>query len=166
MQTLPILDSPHPVIAGRPAREWVNAAPEPPTSPPLPSTPSLQLRILSYNILSESIRKQTPFLYRNMHDPSVQWRSRLALVLAEVEHYGADIVAMQEVQKGNGLIQEMGRRGYMHTFTGRTGGKPDGCALFWCGTRSCISERCNSATHVECPIGAEQCVLVLLAHAS
>ena len=44
----------------------------------------MRLRIMSYNVLSEVIRHQTAFLYRNVHDPACTWANRLALILAEV----------------------------------------------------------------------------------
>lgn len=141
MRPTPITDVPHPVLRGAPARRWVHADhPSPPVAPvathfassQAAPQPALRLRIMSYNVLSEVIRNQTPFLYRNVRDPACQWHNRMALILAEVAHYDADVVAMQEVQESSGLLARMRRLGYAYRFLARSGAKPDGCALFWC----------------------------------
>jgi hypothetical protein len=140
MRHTPITDIPHPNLPGHPFRQWVCPLQPPATTAP----PALQLRIMSYNVLSETIRNQTAYLYKNVHDPICRWRHRMGLILAEVKHYGADVVSMQEVQEDSALPQRMWQLGYAHSFVGRTGGKPDGCALFWCALAGGSSPPANS----------------------
>ena len=91
-----------------------------------------RLRVMSFNVLSETIRLQTAFLFSNVHDPRAAWPQRRPRVVAEVRAHGADVVGMQEVEPESGLLQDMQAIGYENAFVGRTGGKPDGCAMFWC----------------------------------
>lgn len=140
MRHTPIPDNPYPDLPGHPFRKWVFLTQPPSAGAP----PALQLRIMTYNILSETIRKQTAYLYQNVHDPICGWRHRMGSILAEVEHYKADVVSMQEVQEDSALPQRMWLLGYAHAYIGRTGDKPDGCALFWCALFWCALVRGRS----------------------
>jgi mRNA deadenylase 3'-5' endonuclease subunit Ccr4 len=55
----------------------------------------MPLRVLSYNILSDTICRETAFLFKNVKDPVCSWPRRMDLILKEVSHYQADIIGMQ-----------------------------------------------------------------------
>jgi hypothetical protein len=72
-------------------RQWVPA----PTKIPKGVASGMRLRVLSYNILSDTIRQETAFLFRDVNDPACSWPRRMDLILREIAHYEADIIGMQ-----------------------------------------------------------------------
>ena len=85
----PLVDTPHSTTPGSAPRKWV----APPDT--TPDAHGVRLRFMSYNILSEDIRRSTSFLYRDVRDPACCWPHRRQLISREVAHYGADVVSMQ-----------------------------------------------------------------------
>ena len=112
----------------RSCRQWVSAS----DAHAVAAEAALQLRVMSFNILSDSIRQTTAFLYRNVHDHRDTWSHRKPRIIAEVQTYSPHIIGMQEVERESGLLQDMQALGYAHVFASRSGLKPDGCAVFWC----------------------------------
>ncbi|TPX35557.1 hypothetical protein SmJEL517_g02046 [Synchytrium microbalum] len=113
-------------------RPWVNI----PLSKPLGRT--LGFSLLTYNLLSPTHAANHSYLYSTptyKYGPEVlDWRSRAPKIFAELQYYDADIVCLQEVdaQYWHTLFEpKMRQMGYHGIYKKRTGGKPDGAALFY-----------------------------------
>jgi mRNA deadenylase 3'-5' endonuclease subunit Ccr4 len=125
----PLTDEPHPAARWQPGRHWLR-----PRRPAAPSD-APRLRIMSYNILAEDLRLANMYLYNAVPERVGAWTYRLPLILAEILHYAPSILCLQEVQSFPQLADTLCSWGYQGCFVPRTGGKPDGCAMFWCDTR-------------------------------
>ncbi|XP_029903605.1 protein angel homolog 2 [Myripristis murdjan] len=88
--------------------------------------------VLSYNILSQELLQDNAYLYRHCDPAVLPWDYRLPHLLAEIQHYNADIVCLQEVQENHYETQikpALEALGYQCEYKKRTGKKPDGCAI-------------------------------------
>lgn len=117
-------------------RSWFHA------NSPKPSQKAFTM--MSYNILSDKLLYENDYLYAGCDRKVVKWKYRLKKVFAEIKHYAPAILCVQEVDKEHWpsfeeKLEAMGFEGY---FCGRTGPKPDGCALFWCAYIKCHGATC------------------------
>ena len=105
------------------------------------------LRVVQFNILADGLSGKSPRSGGFMHTPpeALEWTYRRDLIIEEVfRHFPAatppDVVAMQEVDHYDELLEIMASRGYAGTFLKKPDSPckrsldpslEDGCALFW-----------------------------------
>lgn len=94
----------------------------------------IEFTIMSYNILSDDLLFQNAYLYVGCDSSVLKWQYRFERLVNEVSQHAPAILCIQEVDKlhKGSFFSVMGQLGYHGFFCGRTGSKPDGCALFWC----------------------------------
>uniref|UniRef100_A0A1D2ADJ9 Endonuclease/exonuclease/phosphatase domain-containing protein n=1 Tax=Auxenochlorella protothecoides TaxID=3075 RepID=A0A1D2ADJ9_AUXPR len=96
------------------------------------SIPEDRLRILSYNILAESLAHEFgAHLYRGTSAHELAWDRRCAAFLKEIEAHSPDVLCLQEVDHFTQLKRELAARGYQGRYLKRTGARVDGLAIFW-----------------------------------
>ncbi|KAM7368363.1 hypothetical protein PAMP_014586 [Pampus punctatissimus] len=115
-------------------RHW-DASPACSTCPQPPGdSAAFDFSVLSYNILSQELLQDNASLYRHCHPGVLRWDYRLPNLLAEIRHYNADILCLQEVQEDhyeNQIKPALQELGYQCEYKKRTGKKPDGCAVVY-----------------------------------
>ncbi|KAK8324515.1 hypothetical protein V6Z12_A12G304000 [Gossypium hirsutum] len=87
--------------------------------------------IVSYNILGVENAAKHPDLYLNVPRKFLKWDRRKDLICKEVNHYNADILCFQEVDRFKDLDDLLHENGFKGVYKVRTGDACDGCALFW-----------------------------------
>ena len=88
-----------------------------------------QLRIVSYNLLAESLEQNTT---QGLAAGIASWDARKQLLAHELAAWDADIYCLQEVDHYEDfLLPLMARRDYDGEFLRRRGERQDGCAMFW-----------------------------------
>jgi endonuclease/exonuclease/phosphatase family metal-dependent hydrolase len=114
---------------GTARRGWVVAAPAGAGPPP---TPLLHFRVVSYNTLADELAfKHAPELYRAVPRAALAWRARCAGLRAELAHWAADVVCLQEVDRPADVAAFLREAGYDFAYAPRTGGRADGCMTGW-----------------------------------
>jgi len=89
-----------------------------------------QIKVLSYNVLSQSLMRRELFPYAS--ETALKWKQRSELLLREIALYDADIVCLQECDKYSKFwAPQMLQHGYEGVYSKRTGKKEDGCAVFF-----------------------------------
>lgn len=95
---------------------------------------SLELTVLSYNVLSQDLLEEHQYLYAKMDPKILGWNFRSSKILGIIQASGANIVCLQEVQADH-FVQfftpKLANMGYRGIYKKRTGDKPDGCAIFY-----------------------------------
>lgn len=87
---------------------------------------------MSYNVLADAYAQEhARALYSAVPWAALEWGARAGLIAREVAHWSPDVVCLQEVDHYPHLARLLKPHGYKGTFTPRTGGRPDGLALFW-----------------------------------
>lgn len=66
-----------------------------------------------------------------MPNDLLTWSTRRRKVLQELDFCSPDIICLQEVDRFKDLEDDLASRGYVGLYKVRTGGMPDGCAIFW-----------------------------------
>ncbi len=93
---------------------------------------SPQVRIMSYNILADHYAQEhAQELYGSVPWAALEWSSRADMIAKEVAHWQPDVVCFQEVDHYTHLQALLKPHGYKGVYTQRTGGRPDGLAMFW-----------------------------------
>ncbi|KAL4513210.1 hypothetical protein Ndes2437B_g08253 [Nannochloris sp. 'desiccata'] len=93
---------------------------------------SPQLRIMSYNILADHYAQEhAQELYASVPWAALEWTSRADMIAKEVAYWNPDVVCFQEVDHYKHLQALLKPHGYKGVYTQRTGGRPDGLAMFW-----------------------------------
>lgn len=88
--------------------------------------------IASYNILASTYaRQQRKELYGHVPDYLLDWKSRKRKIMFELGLCCPDVICLQEVDRFRDLQEELAVEGYAGLYKVRTGGAPDGCAIFW-----------------------------------
>ncbi|XWS48304.1 hypothetical protein CRYUN_Cryun13aG0063700 [Craigia yunnanensis] len=87
--------------------------------------------IVSYNILGVDNVAKHPDLYLNVPKQFLEWDKRKDLICEEVNHYNANILCFQEVDRFKDLDDLLHKDGFKGVYKVRTGDACDGCALFW-----------------------------------
>ena len=89
--------------------------------------------IMSYNVLSDDLMKRHSNLYSQPTD-ILEWNQRWVRMLKEIETYAPDILCCQEVQCNHFIshfVPNLTKLNYEGLYKKRTGGKEDGCAIFY-----------------------------------
>ncbi|KAL5726289.1 hypothetical protein ACHQM5_009343 [Ranunculus cassubicifolius] len=107
------------------SRHWVE-----PNSP-LPSISQEKFTVVSYNILGDKNAAKHRDLYSLIPQEYMKWDRRKKLICEELIEKDSDIICLQEVDKYYDLLEIMEKQGYTGSFTQRSGGAVDGCAMFW-----------------------------------
>ncbi len=93
---------------------------------------SSEIRIMSYNILADHYAQEhAQELYASVPWAALEWSSRADMIAREVAHWKPDVVCFQEVDHYKHLQALLKPHGYKGVYTQRTGGRPDGLAMFW-----------------------------------
>lgn len=102
--------------------------------PMIPTPNETDFSILSYNILAQENLDNHPKLYKNYNPEIIQWNYRRERIVKQLLRLNCDILCLQEVQADH-LQDFLGPRlaeaGYQYVFKCKTGGKVEGCAIFW-----------------------------------
>jgi len=94
------------------------------------------LRVVSYNVLAQSLLNQTPQLYSNCSANALDAGLRRQRLVHLISNLDADIVALQEVEDfDNGLAAALASIGLSGAFKKRTGTPTDGVAIFFRSSR-------------------------------
>ena len=87
---------------------------------------------MTYNILADQYAQEhAEDLYSSVPWEALEWSSRAAMIAKEVAHWNPDVVCFQEVDHYTHLKALLKPHGYKGVYTQRTGGRPDGLAMFW-----------------------------------
>ncbi|KAF4525594.1 hypothetical protein B566_EDAN015532 [Ephemera danica] len=95
---------------------------------------AIAISVMSYNVLSQELLVQHPYLYYNHNPEALPWPGRHARFINEIKMHLSDILCLQEVQLTHFqdyFKQPLAKLGYEGIYKQRTGNKVDGCALFW-----------------------------------
>lgn len=66
------------------------------------------------------------------NEKNFDWESRKIKILNELKTLNSDVICLQEFDKDEKFIEEVGKSGYDVCFKPRTGGQhSEGCAIFW-----------------------------------
>lgn len=87
--------------------------------------------VASYNILGVENASKHPDLYFNVPPKFLEWDTRKHLICKEMNHYTANVLCFQEVDRFQDLDDLLQKDGFRGVFKGRTGEACDGCAIFW-----------------------------------
>jgi len=94
--------------------------------------PPRKLRIMSYNILADTLAyEHAKELYKSSPHHCLKWRHRCQMLLREVEHLNPDVVCLQEVDCFGDIDRSLKMLGYSGKWTKRTGDRKDGLATFY-----------------------------------
>lgn len=115
------------------------ARPLEPVAPP-PAAAGPPLRVLTWNVLADGLAQHGAFA--RCPRAALEWESRAAAVLAELQAAAADILLLQEVNRYDELAAALAGGGYEGRFWAKPaspatglGFPADGCAVFWRGDR-------------------------------
>jgi len=101
-----------------------------------PARPEDTIRVVSYNILAETLALRHGALYGHTDPAQLTWKARLPQLLGQLQDTQADFFCLQEVDNFPQLQQSLGSLGYKGDFKKRTSEKnTDGCAIFWNSAR-------------------------------
>lgn len=91
------------------------------------------LRVTTYNILADSLIEHTSVMIKDLDkNDFLNWQSRRTKILKELSTLNSDVICVQEFERDELFIQEMGKYGYDVCFKPRTGGShTEGNAIFW-----------------------------------
>lgn len=116
------------------------------------SPSSTSLSVLQWNILADHLAGASPTLggFDNVTPQMLDWATRKAKIIATIEDYDPDVIALQECDHFDEIAKELRYTGYfaMKPATVATG-NPEGVALF---VRQCYAPkvtRCHSFTYVD-----------------
>ena len=95
------------------------------------------LRIVSWNVLGDSLLRANPYLYTACRADALQWRQRQPGIINIIQRLNADVVALQEVENFQRDFQDPLHRACAldGVYKQRTGGQEDGVALMWRSSR-------------------------------
>ena len=95
---------------------------------------SNEFTMVCYNVLAQSLLIDNPFLYKRCEKEYLDWNYRWNQLQTYFSNINADIFTLQEVQDEHYHSQYapfFSRFGYKSLYKKRTGGKKDGCAIFY-----------------------------------
>ncbi len=95
---------------------------------------AVEFKVASYNVLADDLMRMHMELYPGAKDGVLAWEQRYPRLLEQITAMDADILCLQEVQGDHFkpyYKQDLGKLGYAGIFKQRTGGKVDGCAIFY-----------------------------------
>ena len=97
----------------------------------------VRFRLLTYNILSQTSLEKQRHLYKNKKSFILTWEYRLTGIKREIESLNPDLICFQEIEFSDSetvsedILEFLDSRGYGYKGLRRTGGKNDGCAIFF-----------------------------------
>lgn len=94
-----------------------------------PSQPN-EVKIMSYNILSQTLLERHAYLYQNSQK-HLEWVVRFKKIINEILDYNCDIVCLQEVEVSDVKCFANNLIGYKYIYKKRTGPNDDGCCIFY-----------------------------------
>lgn len=97
------------------------------------SQDSFVLRMVSFNILAQSLLERYRYLYRRHNESALPWERRRQLILREIIDAQADIICLQEMQQDHlpHFIPTFSDLGYRYLYKKRTGDKDDGLLFLY-----------------------------------
>jgi len=111
-----------------------------------PSKTAVSLSVMSYNVLSQNLLEQHPYLYRDSSKQTLEWNFRWQGLKREVMETCPDILCLQEVQFSSPdhyklhFVPYFDSMGYKSVIKTRTGKKSDGCAIFYNSHKFALEE--------------------------
>ena len=93
----------------------------------------ISFTVMSYNILADELMRRHSNLY-SQPDNLLEWNERWQRILKEIQEYDPDILCCQEVQNDHFQSQispALSALNFNGFYKQRTGGKNDGCAIFY-----------------------------------
>lgn len=130
-----LLDSLSVRVPQPPERPWI------PTARPTKTRPTCLVTVMCYNVLCD--KYATRQMYGYCPSWALSWDYRKKAILAEIKHYTADIISLQEVETDQFykfFLPELKRDGYDGIFSPKSRAKTmtendrkyvDGCAIFF-----------------------------------
>ncbi|KAI4495474.1 hypothetical protein M0802_008688 [Mischocyttarus mexicanus] len=90
-------------------------------------------RLLSFNILAQSLLEAHPYLYMRHNREALSWEVRKPLLLQEILGAHADVICLQEMQEDhlNEFLKPFKELGYKYLYKKRTNDKGDGLLLLY-----------------------------------
>ncbi|CAF1075314.1 unnamed protein product [Didymodactylos carnosus] len=91
-------------------------------------------KLISFNVLSQDLLEANGYLYADCISEYLDWNYRKHVIIKQIVDHHADIVCLQEAQEDHYekyFRVKLKEHGYESLFIKRSGGKPDGCALFY-----------------------------------
>lgn len=92
-----------------------------------------QLKVLSYNILAQTLLEKHTELYTGSSRMYLNWEFRKQLLYRELRDSHADFICLQEVEENiiSDLASYLKTYGYNYLYKKRTSVNVDGCAIFY-----------------------------------
>ncbi|KAI5700627.1 hypothetical protein M8J75_001336 [Diaphorina citri] len=92
-----------------------------------------QVKILSYNILAQTLLERHTELYTGSNQMYLNWKFRKQLLYQELRDSNADFFCLQEVEETilGDLAKYLETYGYKYLYKKRTSFNVDGCAIFY-----------------------------------
>lgn len=80
----------------------------------IPTDSDKYVRVISYNILCDSLLSVSTQISEEdiVKTPYLQWENRKKVIIQEILALKADIICMQEFERDEALIKELGQAGY------------------------------------------------------
>ncbi|XP_014277998.1 protein angel homolog 2 isoform X2 [Halyomorpha halys] len=91
------------------------------------------LKVMSYNVLSQTLLEQHQYLYEMQSPKILSWKYRSQIILAEILTISPEVLCLQEVE-GNHIptfYKTLEKYGYRGVTKMKTGFRPDGLAIFF-----------------------------------
>ena len=104
---------------------------------------SVELTVLSYNVLAQELLAQHTYLYRRASQEALNWDKRAERLIREFKDSQADVLCLQEIQADHYdsfYLPRLERLGFRGIYKKRTGDKSDGCAIFYRNSKFLLRE--------------------------
>lgn len=91
-----------------------------------------KLRVMSYNILAESLASHTATDFKPFDLKYLDWNHRSKSIFKEIAFYSPDILCLQELDRNDKLLMpSLEKMEYQYVSKMRTGDKNDGLGIVW-----------------------------------
>ncbi|XP_063217695.1 protein angel homolog 2 isoform X2 [Bacillus rossius redtenbacheri] len=92
-----------------------------------------KFKLMSYNVLSQSLLEEHPYLYTQNDPRTLDWNFRSRLLFAEIQNLNADILCLQEVENEHVYLfeRQLQMLGYRGIYKKRSHKRVDGVAIFY-----------------------------------
>ncbi|XP_059161795.1 protein angel homolog 2-like isoform X4 [Physella acuta] len=98
------------------------------------SRTGMEFTVMTYNILSQELLVQHPYLYRECRERDIDWANRCSLLIRQILTHNADIICLQEVQEDHwhhDILRPLVKNGYKGVYKKKVDDKVDGCAILY-----------------------------------
>ncbi|XP_003738942.2 protein angel homolog 2 [Galendromus occidentalis] len=102
--------------------------------PMAPRQHEIEFSIMTFNILAQENLDNHPIVYQDIKREFLPWEYRRGRIIEQLLRQNCDVLCLQEVQADHledFLGPRLAREGYEYVFKCKTGGKNEGCAVFW-----------------------------------